>query len=238
MPPMIGQGLNSGIRDVTNLAWKLVAVVQRGAPVGLLDSYESERRPHAEFTTNMSVATGRIVTLESSRAAAIRDSIGTVVARIPIVPEHIRQGHWRRPARYRRGLLSGRTSPWSPVGRLFPQPTVRDFDGAQPRLDDKIGSGWRIVGWGVDPAECMSDFGLQSAKGELGATFSTLSAVGKRPVHPGASTAVLEDVEGLAARFFRWHPIVFIRPDHYVYAGVTLAGLQTALLSLRQKLTK
>ncbi len=237
MPPMIGQGLNSGIRDVTNLAWKVVAVVKDGAPVGLLDSYESERRPHAEFTMNMSVATGRIVTLESPGAAAIRDSIGSVVARLPIVSEHIRQGHWRRPARYRRGLLSGRTSPWSPVGRLFPQPTVRAFDGSLSRLDDAIGSGWRIVGWKVDPGEFLSHFGLHFVEGVMGATITTLTPVGKRPIHAGASTAILEDVEGLTARFFRWRPIVILRPDHYVYASVSPAGLESVLASLGRELT-
>lgn len=44
-PPFLGQGLGAGIRDVANLAWKL-ALVQKGSPDALLDTYETERKPH------------------------------------------------------------------------------------------------------------------------------------------------------------------------------------------------
>ncbi len=40
-----GFGLNSGVQDAHNLAWKLAAVVHHGAPDSLLDTYEIERRP-------------------------------------------------------------------------------------------------------------------------------------------------------------------------------------------------
>ena len=46
--PMGGQGMNTGIQDAYNLAWKLALVHRGRAPAGLLDSYEKERRPVAE----------------------------------------------------------------------------------------------------------------------------------------------------------------------------------------------
>jgi 2-polyprenyl-6-methoxyphenol hydroxylase-like FAD-dependent oxidoreductase len=46
-PPIGGQGLNLGIQDAFNLGWKLAAEVGGWAPDGLLDSYQSERRPVA-----------------------------------------------------------------------------------------------------------------------------------------------------------------------------------------------
>lgn len=45
LPPTTGLGLNSGIQDVHNLAWKLAAVLRRYAPARLLDSYATERQP-------------------------------------------------------------------------------------------------------------------------------------------------------------------------------------------------
>ncbi|HEX2529782.1 MAG TPA: FAD-dependent monooxygenase [Geminicoccus sp.] len=44
-PPTGGQGMNTGIQDAYNLAWKLALVVRGEAPGTLLDSYEAERRP-------------------------------------------------------------------------------------------------------------------------------------------------------------------------------------------------
>jgi 2-polyprenyl-6-methoxyphenol hydroxylase-like FAD-dependent oxidoreductase len=43
--PLGGQGLNLGFGDAMNLGWKLAATIRGDAPVGLLDSYESERLP-------------------------------------------------------------------------------------------------------------------------------------------------------------------------------------------------
>jgi 2-polyprenyl-6-methoxyphenol hydroxylase-like FAD-dependent oxidoreductase len=46
--PVGAQGMNTGIQDAWNLAWKLALVVRGDAPATLLDSYEAERRPVGE----------------------------------------------------------------------------------------------------------------------------------------------------------------------------------------------
>src|SRR5215467_1274746 len=56
MPPRGGFGDNTGIHDAHNLAWKLAAVMERGASLGLLDSYDAERRPVAEATLAQALA--------------------------------------------------------------------------------------------------------------------------------------------------------------------------------------
>ncbi|MET8979690.1 FAD-dependent monooxygenase [Streptomyces sp. NPDC004539] len=48
-PPAVGLGLNSGIQDAHNLAWKLASVLTGRAGDGLLDTYEAERRPVGQF---------------------------------------------------------------------------------------------------------------------------------------------------------------------------------------------
>ena len=45
MPPLLGQGMCSGIRDAVNLAWKMAAVLAGDAGDSLLDTYQSERLP-------------------------------------------------------------------------------------------------------------------------------------------------------------------------------------------------
>jgi 2-polyprenyl-6-methoxyphenol hydroxylase-like FAD-dependent oxidoreductase len=60
MPPFIGQGLCTGIRDAMNLVWKL-ETVRDGYTETLLDTYDSERRPHARQSVLTSVDTGRLM---------------------------------------------------------------------------------------------------------------------------------------------------------------------------------
>ncbi|MEO8604752.1 MAG: FAD-dependent monooxygenase [bacterium] len=54
-PPTGGLGLNTGVQDAHNLAWKLAAVLDGTAPAALLDTYESERRPVAQYNAEQSL---------------------------------------------------------------------------------------------------------------------------------------------------------------------------------------
>ncbi len=54
-PPTGGLGLNTGVQDVHNLAWKLAAVLREWAPPALLDTFEIERRPVAQQNADQSL---------------------------------------------------------------------------------------------------------------------------------------------------------------------------------------
>jgi 2-polyprenyl-6-methoxyphenol hydroxylase-like FAD-dependent oxidoreductase len=72
--PAGGQGMNTGLQDAANLAWKIAAVL-RGADDGLLDTYDSERRPVGE---NVVKSTGKLFNAaagQSAAKAAIRDRV-------------------------------------------------------------------------------------------------------------------------------------------------------------------
>jgi hypothetical protein len=57
--PVGGQGMNTGIGDAVNLAWKLEAVIQRRAAAGILNSYETERMA---FAKRLVATTDRVFT--------------------------------------------------------------------------------------------------------------------------------------------------------------------------------
>jgi 2-polyprenyl-6-methoxyphenol hydroxylase-like FAD-dependent oxidoreductase len=64
MPPFGGYGMNTGVQDVHNLAWKLAAVLSGWADTTLLDTYDVERHPVAQFNTEQAL----INAMETSKA--------------------------------------------------------------------------------------------------------------------------------------------------------------------------
>ncbi len=72
------QGLNAGIHDAVNLAWKLAARIQGRAPDGLLDTYEQERRPLGEqFCTHAAAQTALMHPLD--RIGPLRGLVGELI---------------------------------------------------------------------------------------------------------------------------------------------------------------
>lgn len=61
-PPYIGQGMASGFRDIMNLSWKLDFVLQNRMPKSILNTYQTERYPHAKFHILLAVLVGWIFT--------------------------------------------------------------------------------------------------------------------------------------------------------------------------------
>ena len=59
IPPTGGMGMNTGIQDAHNLAWKLAYVINGHADTLLLESYQKERRALAQFTVDWSTANGK-----------------------------------------------------------------------------------------------------------------------------------------------------------------------------------
>jgi 2-polyprenyl-6-methoxyphenol hydroxylase-like FAD-dependent oxidoreductase len=71
--PAEGHGMNGGLQDAFNLAWKLALVHHGAAAPALLDSYEAERRPVAEMVTRSGDAAERVQTLTDLTERASRD---------------------------------------------------------------------------------------------------------------------------------------------------------------------
>jgi 2-polyprenyl-6-methoxyphenol hydroxylase-like FAD-dependent oxidoreductase len=77
-PPVGGQGLNLGIQDAVNLGWKLAAEVGGWAPEGLLDSYQTERRPVAADVLDNTRAQMELMSLEPG-AQAVRKLVSELM---------------------------------------------------------------------------------------------------------------------------------------------------------------
>jgi 2-polyprenyl-6-methoxyphenol hydroxylase and related FAD-dependent oxidoreductases len=61
MPPFMGQGMCAGIRDASNLAWKIVKCLKQRHSEKILDSYQSERFPNAKEYIETTMRMGEFV---------------------------------------------------------------------------------------------------------------------------------------------------------------------------------
>ncbi|GMA85678.1 hypothetical protein GCM10025868_09280 [Angustibacter aerolatus] len=80
--PMGGQGMNTGVQDAVNLAWKLDAAL-RGADDEVLDAYQVERHPVGAHVIEASGKMMRGITLRPRLARAVRDTVFGVLMRLP-----------------------------------------------------------------------------------------------------------------------------------------------------------
>ncbi|MGX9943182.1 FAD-dependent monooxygenase [Bradyrhizobium denitrificans] len=94
LPPTGGQGMNTGVGDVHNLAWKLALVLRGVAPASLLDSYDAERRPVAHTNIEQSVQNALKMAESGLSGMATHDSPIARMLEGPNGPEaerHIRE---------------------------------------------------------------------------------------------------------------------------------------------------
>ena len=144
-PPFAGQGLNSGIRDATNLAWKLAAVTRGEASVDLIDSYEQERRPHAAALIQMALRIGAFMQPKSVLGAAVTQAALRVACLVPAYRDYILQLRFKPKPQLKAGYFE--PSPSQPYAELLPQPLVQHVARGVVPLDQLLGDGFSVLGW-------------------------------------------------------------------------------------------
>ena len=86
--PAEGHGMNAGLQDAVNLAWKLALVYQDAAEPSLLDSYQAERRPVAEMVTRSGDVTEHAQTLTDPVERDSRDKALSAALAEPTARHH------------------------------------------------------------------------------------------------------------------------------------------------------
>ncbi|MFC8228855.1 bifunctional 3-(3-hydroxy-phenyl)propionate/3-hydroxycinnamic acid hydroxylase [Streptomyces sp. NPDC057287] len=203
MPPFLGQGMCSGIRDAQNLAFKLDRLLNGAASPDLLDTYQAEREPHVRTVTEMGIELGRLQTTRDPAVAAARDR--------RLIAERSagrKQETIRFPA-LTCGLLAARSLPGR--GSLSWQ-GVLDDGTARGRFDQIVGEGFAFLA-------------TPQVVAGLGPTARELERAGVK-VAAISADGPLTDVDGTYARWFAEHgwSAVAVRPDFYVY-GAAGGGL-------------
>jgi 2-polyprenyl-6-methoxyphenol hydroxylase-like FAD-dependent oxidoreductase len=89
--PMGGQGMNTGLQDAYNLAWKLALVISERADPALLDSYEAERGPVAHRLLETTDRAFRLLVSDSWLAGIFRTRIVTTIAALAMTRQRARR---------------------------------------------------------------------------------------------------------------------------------------------------
>ncbi|MES2257016.1 MAG: bifunctional 3-(3-hydroxy-phenyl)propionate/3-hydroxycinnamic acid hydroxylase [Pseudomonadota bacterium] len=219
MPPFMGQGMCSGIRDARNLAWRLEMVLDGVAPQRLLDGYTQERRPQIRAVIDASIAMGRVACVSDPEQAAQRDQ-AFLSGQVPPLPPFP-------------GLSTGVIADGDLAGQLGVHGLVRSGDRTV-RCDELVPQGFQVIALDADPMAYLDERSRSILSGIGGTAFG----VSAGEVSPPAANMFF-DATGKYRAFFAQHGVaaIVVRPDFYVYGAVrTLAELPQMLDRLAQQL--
>jgi 4,5-epoxidase len=185
--PFGGQGLNTGIGDAENLAWKLTMVDRGRAGEALLDSYAAERRPVAEEVLASTSSVTGLVMGASRPARLVRDHVFVPLMNRPLVQRLIWEQASQLKVSYRTGPLA-RAQPRVPRIPLRPGPRpgdrvpdwpCTDEHGRGTRLHAELGDRWVVLA----PPGPAGDAWAAAARRSLGpeqVTRLVAAAAGRR----------------------------------------------------------
>lgn len=220
MPPFMGQGLCSGMRDVWNLAWRFDLVLKGVASPDLFDGYTPERRPQVRAIIDASIAMGRLVCISDPAEAAKRDE-AYLSGRVPPLPPFpgLTDGLIRADQSSATGGIAGQLSVHGQVRN----------DNETMRYDEAMQNGFHVIALDADP-EMLIDADSLATIASIGAQTVGITRDESKVV----AGRVLFDVSGKYSDFLVRHgaKAMIVRPDYYVFGAVESLTELPALISL------
>ena len=226
-PPFLGQGMNTGMRDAINLAWKLPLVVKGIAHEALLDTYFDERAAHAHDLVAWAVSIGQLMEHMAEQERCAREGLDPPATPSDLGSSGYGQGREQPPIRAGVVMVE-QVSDSGSAGHLFRQPIVRstglgarDDDQAGVRFDDYMGHGFALVIKGeAQPALNAKSRDIMQ---RLGVKIVTLDG--------------LEAIQGHFDSVFEQYDAVMVRPDRLIFGHTsTQVSLDLLVLQLADQL--
>jgi len=216
MPPFLGQGMCSGVRDAMSLSWRLDLVLAGRADERVLQHYEDERAAHVRHIIEGAMFLGRVIQTRRPAVAALRNlMVFWLPNRIPVLRRlFMTLANRKRPIEC--GFIGGNAPKLA--GRLAPQPLVRTADGPA-LLDDVLGPGAVVL----VPAARRGE-----AQAAVAASGLDLAVLG---FDVGPAPGVVGDAADGLGGWLRAARAEFavIRPDRVVFDGGRIGDLPQVL---------
>jgi 2-polyprenyl-6-methoxyphenol hydroxylase-like FAD-dependent oxidoreductase len=139
--PAGAQGMNTGIQDAFNLAWKLAAVVKGTAKESLLDSYHDERYPVEKSVLAATDLPLHVLGLTNPIAQAARDRFMPLLAGLEVVQQKVRGVISELAVQYSGSAIveENALGGGPKAGERAPMGAYQDSDGSQHQLFDLLG---------------------------------------------------------------------------------------------------
>jgi 3-(3-hydroxy-phenyl)propionate hydroxylase len=231
-PPFLGQGLCAGIRDASNLAWKLAMVLRSGATPNLLTTYELERKPHVRALVALAKEFGEIIGELDPEAARIRDA----TLRGQLERGEVETVRQRYIPNLCAGVIDTGAGASSAAGTLFVQPRIRAGD--RPVLLDDVLEPRFLLAASSDAAQHWLTPSARDLWRRIGGERVVIGNADQGPSAadaPGGEVRHLTETDGLFTAWLSRHAgaAVVVRPDRTVFgvagSAAELNRLVTAL---------
>jgi 3-(3-hydroxy-phenyl)propionate hydroxylase len=214
-PPFAGQGMNSGIRDAHNLAWKLAAVLKGELSPSLLATYEQERKPHAWALIELALTIGRVMVPKSPAQANLMQAFLKTLSLCPPAKRYVSEMRFKPKPYYREGFISkpGDTIGKTYIGRMFPQPRVELPDGQFRLLDEVLGNRFAVLALCGESTRLDTIFDMVPKNIACICVRQTHS-----PKHHKNGSLTVRDIDGLLRQHTPSTRIAafIVRPDRYI----------------------
>ncbi|WP_165422958.1 FAD-dependent monooxygenase [Ktedonosporobacter rubrisoli] len=237
--PFGGQGMNIGIQDAYNLAWKLALVLQGKAEENLLNTYQEERWPVAKWVVGGAEnATGLLVT-QNPAMRWLRDHFFVPLLNMKAIQRYLALQTSELNINYRRSSLShlpngnkanaGSSSGWQRAphagDRLLPGTILTARDYVKTNLLQAL-SGTQshlLLFAGLDPSQATYSQ-LSKLAASIEAQFNgsitahLIMAASEQPAALSWSGSILLDPQGRLQTTYgaRHAALYFVRPDGYI----------------------
>jgi 2-polyprenyl-6-methoxyphenol hydroxylase-like FAD-dependent oxidoreductase len=219
--PFGARGMNSGVQDAENLAWKLWLVREGSAPEALLDTYDSERGAAADHNLAVTDATMRFMAPSSAPRRIVRDLILRGSVRVKLLRRLVNSGRLSQPFAYRDSPIvatrRGTRRPAAAPGCVAPDAPcqVLGHDRPAERLRDLLGRGFVALRFDARPDPA---FDAAAGADQLLVATELFTVVAQRPAVAPVPTVV--DSDGLLTGAYGARPgdLVLIRPDGHIAA--------------------
>lgn len=244
-PPWAGQGLNSGLRDVVNIGWKIAAAVKGMVPHKVVGTYDQERRGHATDLIALADNMGAILGMTNPIFAGIRDWIFKATDSVDSLREHLVEFKFKPKAQIVKGIVHHEGEeiyPDSMTGELFIQPDVEDCEGLRKKFDEILGPWFSVVGFRTNPLEHVSAEN-RAFLAQLNTNFVQVnrsrSGLSFNERLQAEGVISVEDVDHKLEDWFKdaRNKVVIVRPDRFIAAITSPSRLNEALDALRKQLS-